>query len=143
MADYVAGTPEDPIVVNSAGNEQYCGCTGFPADSHNVLWITVRPLLVYRGVADILSSPVRSPKPDAWSAVPPTRCTTSARRKTRTRTTTVTATTTTARRHPSQKIWLTSSSPSTSTHRANPIEPAVYLYCHADVFGHLHCNHVA
>ncbi|KAF2795245.1 COX5B-domain-containing protein [Melanomma pulvis-pyrius CBS 109.77] len=35
------GTLEDPIVVNSAGNEQYCGCTGFPADSHNVLWITL------------------------------------------------------------------------------------------------------
>ena len=32
---------EDPITVNSAGNEQYVGCTGFPADSHNVLWITL------------------------------------------------------------------------------------------------------
>ncbi|KAF9690500.1 hypothetical protein EKO04_011431 [Ascochyta lentis] len=36
------GTPEDPIVVNSAGNEQYVGCTGYPVDSHGVLWITVR-----------------------------------------------------------------------------------------------------
>ncbi|KAF1916562.1 cytochrome c oxidase subunit VB-domain-containing protein, partial [Ampelomyces quisqualis] len=35
------GTPEDPIIVNSAGNEQYVGCTGFPADSHVVLWITL------------------------------------------------------------------------------------------------------
>ncbi|KAF2437513.1 COX5B-domain-containing protein [Karstenula rhodostoma CBS 690.94] len=35
------GTPEDPIVVNSAGAEQYVGCTGYPADSHNVLWITL------------------------------------------------------------------------------------------------------
>ncbi|KAK3215753.1 hypothetical protein GRF29_8g963430 [Pseudopithomyces chartarum] len=35
------GTLEDPIVVNSAGNEQYVGCTGCPADSHNVLWITL------------------------------------------------------------------------------------------------------
>ncbi|KAF2027717.1 COX5B-domain-containing protein, partial [Setomelanomma holmii] len=35
------GTPEDPIVVNSAGNEQYVGCTGYPADSHGVLWITL------------------------------------------------------------------------------------------------------
>ncbi|PSN65101.1 cytochrome c oxidase-like protein polypeptide IV [Corynespora cassiicola Philippines] len=35
------GTPEDPIVVNSAGEEQYVGCTGCPADSHNVLWITL------------------------------------------------------------------------------------------------------
>lgn len=33
---------EDPIVVNSAGDEQYVGCTGCPADSHNVLWVTVR-----------------------------------------------------------------------------------------------------
>ncbi|KAF1966712.1 COX5B-domain-containing protein [Bimuria novae-zelandiae CBS 107.79] len=35
------GTLDDPIVVNSAGNEQYVGCTGCPADSHNVLWITL------------------------------------------------------------------------------------------------------
>jgi hypothetical protein len=39
----VTGTLEDPIVVNSAGNEQYVGCTGCPADSHEVLWITVGP----------------------------------------------------------------------------------------------------
>lgn len=32
---------EDPIVVNSAGDEQYVGCTGCPADSHNVIWITL------------------------------------------------------------------------------------------------------
>lgn len=37
-----AGTLEDPIVVNSAGEEQYVGCTGCPADSHNVIWLTVR-----------------------------------------------------------------------------------------------------
>jgi cytochrome c oxidase subunit 5b len=36
------GTMEDPIIVNSAGDEQYAGCTGFPADSHDVLWVTVR-----------------------------------------------------------------------------------------------------
>lgn len=42
MSDGIAGTLEDPIVVNSAGEEQYVGCTGCPADSHNVLWITVR-----------------------------------------------------------------------------------------------------
>ncbi|KAF2273115.1 cytochrome c oxidase polypeptide IV [Westerdykella ornata] len=35
------GTLEDPIVVNSAGEEQYVGCTGCPADSHQVLWITL------------------------------------------------------------------------------------------------------
>lgn len=38
------GTLKDPIMVNSFGDEQYCGCTGFPADSHTVLWITVRSL---------------------------------------------------------------------------------------------------
>jgi len=35
------GTLEDPIVVNSAGDEQYVGCTGCPADSHNVIWLTL------------------------------------------------------------------------------------------------------
>ena len=35
------GTIKDPIVVKSAGDEQYVGCTGCPADSHVVLWITV------------------------------------------------------------------------------------------------------
>ncbi|KAH9862752.1 hypothetical protein J1614_010845 [Plenodomus biglobosus] len=35
------GTMADPITVNSAGDEQYVGCTGFPSDSHNVLWITL------------------------------------------------------------------------------------------------------
>ncbi|KAJ5163271.1 uncharacterized protein N7500_005101 [Penicillium coprophilum] len=41
------GTLEDPIIVNGAGDEQYAGCTGFPADSHQVNWLTVsreRPL---------------------------------------------------------------------------------------------------
>lgn len=32
---------DDPIIVRSFGNEQYCGCTGSPADSHTTLWITV------------------------------------------------------------------------------------------------------
>jgi cytochrome c oxidase subunit 5b len=32
---------KDPITVNSAGEEQYVGCTGCPADSHGVLWITL------------------------------------------------------------------------------------------------------
>ena len=32
---------DDPITVNSAGNEQYVGCTGYPVDSHGVLWITL------------------------------------------------------------------------------------------------------
>ncbi|KAL8835969.1 MAG: hypothetical protein Q9170_003092 [Blastenia crenularia] len=28
-------------MVKSFGDEQYCGCTGFPVDSHTVLWITL------------------------------------------------------------------------------------------------------
>jgi cytochrome c oxidase subunit 5b len=32
----------DPIIVKAAGDEQYVGCTGCPADSHNVIWLTVR-----------------------------------------------------------------------------------------------------
>ncbi|RAO71309.1 uncharacterized protein BHQ10_007321 [Talaromyces amestolkiae] len=35
------GTLEDPILVNGAGDEQYAGCTGYPADSHIVNWLTV------------------------------------------------------------------------------------------------------
>lgn len=34
------GTLEDPIVVKSFGDEQYLGCTGYPADSHVVIWLT-------------------------------------------------------------------------------------------------------
>ncbi|RSL46064.1 Cytochrome c oxidase subunit 4, mitochondrial [Fusarium floridanum] len=33
------GTMAEPIVVRSAGEEQFAGCTGFPADSHNVHWL--------------------------------------------------------------------------------------------------------
>jgi cytochrome c oxidase subunit 5b len=28
-------------MVRSAGEEQFAGCTGFPADSHNVIWLMV------------------------------------------------------------------------------------------------------
>lgn len=35
------GTLKDPIFVKSFGDEQYCGCTGSPADSHRVKWLTV------------------------------------------------------------------------------------------------------
>ncbi|THC89416.1 hypothetical protein EYZ11_011132 [Aspergillus tanneri] len=35
------GTLDNPIIVNGAGDEQYAGCTGFPADSHQVNWLTV------------------------------------------------------------------------------------------------------
>ncbi|KAK0609760.1 cytochrome c oxidase subunit VB-domain-containing protein [Bombardia bombarda] len=34
------GTLDNPIVVRSAGDEQYNGCTGVPADSHEVIWLT-------------------------------------------------------------------------------------------------------
>lgn len=37
------GTLKEPIMVRSAGEEQYCGCTGFPVDSHPVIWLTVCP----------------------------------------------------------------------------------------------------
>jgi cytochrome c oxidase subunit 5b len=33
------GTMENPIMVRSAGDEQFAGCTGFPADSHGVWWL--------------------------------------------------------------------------------------------------------
>lgn len=36
------GTVENPIMVKSAGDEQYAGCTGYPADSHVVNWLGVR-----------------------------------------------------------------------------------------------------
>lgn len=35
------GTMENPVMVRSAGEEQFAGCTGFPADSHNVHWLGV------------------------------------------------------------------------------------------------------
>jgi hypothetical protein len=40
-ADCEIGTFEDPIVVNSAGEELQCGCTGCPEDSHHVRWVVV------------------------------------------------------------------------------------------------------
>ncbi|KAI1393181.1 COX5B-domain-containing protein [Hypoxylon trugodes] len=33
------GTLDNPIPVRSAGDEQYAGCTGYPADSHVVTWL--------------------------------------------------------------------------------------------------------
>ena len=37
----IIGTLDDPILVNSAGDEQFAGCTGYPADSHGVIWLNV------------------------------------------------------------------------------------------------------
>ncbi|KJX96620.1 cytochrome c oxidase subunit Vb like protein [Zymoseptoria brevis] len=34
------GTLEDPITVKSFGDEQYLGCTGYPVDTHVVIWLT-------------------------------------------------------------------------------------------------------
>lgn len=36
----VTGTLDNPIVVKSYGDEQYIGCTGCPADTHVVIWLT-------------------------------------------------------------------------------------------------------
>ncbi|KFH42586.1 Cytochrome c oxidase subunit-like protein [Hapsidospora chrysogenum ATCC 11550] len=33
------GTMEDPIPLRSAGDEQFAGCTGVPADSHTTTWL--------------------------------------------------------------------------------------------------------
>ncbi|KAK0736432.1 cytochrome c oxidase subunit VB-domain-containing protein [Apiosordaria backusii] len=33
------GTLANPVLVRSAGEEQFAGCTGVPADSHNVIWL--------------------------------------------------------------------------------------------------------
>ncbi|KAL7750092.1 Cytochrome c oxidase subunit 4 [Sorochytrium milnesiophthora] len=35
------GTPKNPIVVKSVEDVRYVGCTGFPADSHDTLWLRV------------------------------------------------------------------------------------------------------
>ena len=41
------GTLDNPIMVRSAGDEQYAGCTGSPSDSHTVHWLGVCvPLLL-------------------------------------------------------------------------------------------------
>jgi cytochrome c oxidase subunit 5b len=46
------GTLENPIIVKSAGDEQYAGCTGYPADSHVTIWLTVctSPNLAHVGI---------------------------------------------------------------------------------------------
>ncbi|EHL02530.1 putative Cytochrome c oxidase subunit 4, mitochondrial [Glarea lozoyensis 74030] len=35
------GTLDNPIIVKSFGDEQYAGCTGYPADSHVTIWLTM------------------------------------------------------------------------------------------------------
>lgn len=35
------GTLKEPVIIRSFGEEQYAGCTGIPADTHHVKWLTV------------------------------------------------------------------------------------------------------
>ncbi|KAK6338777.1 Cytochrome c oxidase subunit 4 [Orbilia brochopaga] len=35
------GTMENPIIAKSFGEEHYVGCTGYPADSHVTVWLTL------------------------------------------------------------------------------------------------------
>lgn len=53
----LAGTLDNPIVVNSAGDEQFAGCTGYPADSHVTIWLNVSSSL------SLPTSPSSSPLP--------------------------------------------------------------------------------
>ncbi|KAK4981209.1 Cytochrome c oxidase subunit 4 [Elasticomyces elasticus] len=34
------GTMNEPLKVKSFGDEQYIGCTGFPSDTHVIIWLT-------------------------------------------------------------------------------------------------------
>ncbi len=45
LADQGTGTLDNPVLVRSAGEEQYAGCTGVPADSHGVIWLGVSRIL--------------------------------------------------------------------------------------------------
>ncbi|KAI8908847.1 cytochrome c oxidase, partial [Powellomyces hirtus] len=36
------GTPKNPIVIKGQDPERYIACTGFPADSHEAIWLTIR-----------------------------------------------------------------------------------------------------
>jgi len=35
------GTVDNPIVIKSHGEEQYVGCTGVPADTHEANWMVI------------------------------------------------------------------------------------------------------
>ncbi|QSZ37027.1 hypothetical protein DSL72_009119 [Monilinia vaccinii-corymbosi] len=41
MSERDVGTLDNPIIVKSFGDEQYAGCTGYPADSHVTIWLTM------------------------------------------------------------------------------------------------------
>ncbi|KAJ3404047.1 Cytochrome c oxidase subunit 4 [Chytridiales sp. JEL 0842] len=36
-------TKKNPFVIRGSDPEKYVGCTGFPADSHEAVWLTLRP----------------------------------------------------------------------------------------------------
>ncbi|KAJ3065130.1 Cytochrome c oxidase subunit 4 [Rhizoclosmatium sp. JEL0117] len=40
-------TAQNPFIVKGTDPEKYLGCTGFPADTHETVWLTLRP---HRGV---------------------------------------------------------------------------------------------
>lgn len=48
---FCAGTLDNPIMVRSAGDEQFAGCTGYPVDSHIVTWLGVSHSLHMRQTA--------------------------------------------------------------------------------------------
>jgi hypothetical protein len=48
------GTLDNPIVVKSFGDEQYAGCTGYPADSHVTIWLTVCFVRIFANHAILL-----------------------------------------------------------------------------------------
>ncbi|KAF8602877.1 cytochrome c oxidase [Ceratobasidium sp. AG-I] len=39
------GTLADPIKIYSLAPERHVGCTGYPADSHDTIWLTVNQKL--------------------------------------------------------------------------------------------------
>lgn len=62
------GTLDNPIVVKSFGDEQYAGCTGYPADSHNTIWLTMsrdRPIERCPECGNVLKMEYVGPTEDA------------------------------------------------------------------------------
>ncbi|KAJ5156208.1 hypothetical protein N7492_009011 [Penicillium capsulatum] len=57
-------------MVNGAGDEQYAGCTGYPADSHQVNWLTVsreRPIERCGECGNVVKLNYIGPEEDAHS----------------------------------------------------------------------------
>ena len=92
---------DNPIMVKSFGDEQYCGCTGCPADSHITIWLTVHlpcPLLPppnpYTNLTLAHRCPATALSSDAPNAAASTRWNTLDQLKTPIHTITATTTTT-------------------------------------------------